>query len=187
MEGPAPAPAADAAPALDEAAFARECESRRPGLYAYALTCSRDPHLAEDIVQETLLIATRKRAMYVQESDFGLWLVSIARNVWFREREKAGTRRRRFVPQPVEELAIELVDVPAESWDREAAALRRCVERLGDEDRDLLQRHFTDDEGYDEVAKAMRRTLSWVKVRMHRLRKALLVCVQRQIGEAGHA
>ncbi|MEK7412931.1 MAG: sigma-70 family RNA polymerase sigma factor [Planctomycetota bacterium] len=171
---------------MDEVTFARECEQRRSGLYAYALTCCRDPHLAEDIVQETLLIATRKRAMYVQESDFGLWLVSIARNVWFREREKAGTKRRRMVPQSVEELALELVEVPTDSWDRETKALRRCVEKLGDEDRTLLQRHFTDDEGYDEVATAMRRTLAWVKVRMHRLRKSLLGCVQRQLDGADH-
>lgn len=172
---------------LDEAGFAAACESRRPGLFAYALTCCRDPHLAEDIVQETLLIAIRKRESYVAEADFGLWLVSIARNVWFREREKAGTRRRRFVPQPVEELAIELADVPAETWDRETAALRRCVAKLGDEDRTLLQRHFTDGEGYEAVAAALSRTLAWVKVRMHRLRKALLTCVQRQLAEAGHA
>lgn len=169
-------------PALDEAAFATACEQRRPGLYAYALTCCRDPHLAEDIVQETLLIALRKRAMYLAESDFGLWLVSIARNVWFRERERVGRARSRLVPQPVEELAIELVDVPGEQWDHEARALRHCVERLGDEDRALLQRHFTRGEGYDQVATALQRTLSWVKVRMHRLRKALLSCAQRQLG-----
>jgi RNA polymerase sigma-70 factor (ECF subfamily) len=172
---------------LDEARFAAECEQRRPGLYAYALTCCRDPHLAEDIVQETLVIALRKRAMYLQESDFGFWLVAIARNVWFRERERAGTQRRRVVPQPVEELAIELMDVPAGAWDAEAAALRRCVATLSEEDRALLQRHFTDNQGYDAVAQGMRRTLSWVKVRMHRLRKALLVCVQRRLAEAGDA
>lgn len=173
--------------ALDEATFASECERRRPGLYAYALTCCRDPHLAEDIVQETLLIALRKRAMYLAESDFGLWLVSIARNVWFRERERAERSRRRVVPQPVEELAIELVDVGGDEWDRETGALRRCVEELGAEDRALLHRHFTSGEGYDEVATALARTLSWVKVRMHRLRKALLACAQRRLGEAGRA
>jgi RNA polymerase sigma-70 factor (ECF subfamily) len=180
-------PAKEPVPALDEPAFASACASRRAGLYAYALTCCRDPHLAEDIVQETLLIALRKRAMYLPESDFGLWLVSIARNVWFRERERVGRSRRRLVPQPVEELAIELIDVPADAWDREAGALRHCVERLGDEDRALLHRHFTAGEGYDEVATALRRTLSWVKVRMHRLRKALLTCAQRQLGETGRA
>jgi RNA polymerase sigma-70 factor, ECF subfamily len=169
---------------MDEATFAGECERRRPGLYAYALTCARDHHVAEDIVQETLLIATRKRGNWSVESDFGLWLVSIARNVWFRERERAGGARRRMVPQPVEELAIELVDIPAGEWDREAAALRRCMSGLEETDRTLLQRHFTAGEEYETIASVMGRTLSWVKVRMHRLRKALLGCVQRRLGEA---
>jgi RNA polymerase sigma-70 factor, ECF subfamily len=174
-------------PGLDEASFASACASRRPGLYAYALTCSRDPHLAEDIVQETLLIALRKREMYVAEADFGLWLASIARNVWFRERERVAINRRRHVPQPVEDLAIELMDIPAEAWDREAAALRHCVAQLRNEDQALLQRHFTAGEGYEAIAGAMRRTVSWVKVRMHRLRKSLQVCVERRLGEADHA
>lgn len=173
-------------PVPDEAAFAQDCERLRPGLYAYALTCCRDPHLAEDIVQETLLIAVRKRAMYLAESDFGLWLVSIARNVWFRERERVARTRRRQVPQAIEELAIELVDIPGDEWDREARALRQCVERLGDEDRALLQRHFTLGEGYDQVAATLQRTLSWVKVRMHRLRKALLACAQRRLDGVDH-
>lgn len=168
---------------MDEVAFASECERRRPGLYAYALTCARDHHVAEDIVQETLLIATRKRGNYSVESDFGLWLVSIARNVWFRERERAGVARRRTIPQPVEELAIELVDIPATEWDREALALRRCLGGLEESDRHLLQRHFTAGEEYEAIASVMGRTLSWVKVRMHRLRKALLGCVQRRLGE----
>lgn len=174
-------------PAMDEAAFAAACAAKRPGLYAYALTCSRDPHLAEDIVQETLLIAMEKRANYAVENDFGLWLVSIARNVWFRERRRAGIRRRRELPQPVEDLAIELVEVPAETWDREAAALRRCVADLGGEDRRLLDHHFSDGEDYETVARSLARSLSWVKVRMHRLRKALLQCVQRRLLEADHA
>jgi len=180
-------PDSDRLPVFDEAQFAVECEQRRPGLYAYALTCCRDPHLAEDIVQETLVIALRKRSSYIRETDFGYWLVAIARNVWFRERERAGTQRRRVVPQPVEDLAIELVDVPTSEWSAEAGALRHCVERLGKEDQTLLLRHFTDDQGYEEVAQAMHRTLSWVKVRMHRLRKALLTCVQRQLLETGDA
>lgn len=174
-------------PALDAGAFAAACAERRPGLYAYALTCCGDPHLAEDIVQETLLIATRKRANYSEESDFGLWLVAIARNVWFREREKAAIRRRRHLPQPVEELAIELVDIPAPAWERETEALRRCVAGLGAEDRRLLDLHFQAGSSYAEAATVLSRSLAWVKVRMLRLRRGLLECVQRRIAQAGHA
>lgn len=170
----------------DEAGFAAACEQARPGLFAYAVTCCRDPHLAEDIVQETLLIALRKRELYLEESNFALWLVAIARNVWFRERERAGVRRRRVVPQAVEDLAIELVEVAPSVWDSEAAALRQCLEHLGEEDRSLLSRHFTDDQGYAEVAQALRRTLVWVKVRMHRLRKSLRVCVQHRLAQSGN-
>lgn len=173
---------------MDEADFARACAERRPGLLAYALTCCRDHHLAEDIVQETLLIAASKRRMYLPEYDFGLWLVAIARNVWFRERERAAIRRRRHVPEPVEDLAVELVHVPRQAYEREAEALRRCLAGLGEGDRRLLDLHFKDGADYSTIARAMARTLAWVKVRMHRLRKALLECVQRRLAaEDAHA
>lgn len=176
----------DAHPVFDEDSFARECERRRTGLYAYALTCCHEPHLAEDIVQETMLIATQKRTKYLQEYDFGLWLASIACNVWFRERKRKGINQRRLVPEPVEEMSIEMLSVPTEVWSRELDALRLCMTRLNDEDRNLLQRHFTDEQNYDSVATAMQQSLSWVKIRMHRLRKSLLDCVRRRLSSADH-
>ncbi len=164
---------------MDTPEFERRCEEHRRSLTAYAFTCCRDLGLAEDIVQETLLIAFQKRDQYFPEADFGGWLLSIARHLWFRERD-----RRRIVHDAakfVHDRASLLFDrerYEDDAWDRERVALQGCLGRLGTVDRELIRAHFTDHLKYAEIADLMKRTLAWVKVRMFRARMALLECVR---------
>ncbi len=171
---------------LTQADFEERAAAQRRPLLAYLYTLSGDYHLAEDLVQEALFIASEKREHYFPEADFGAWLRAIARNLWMRER-RAGARR----PAPteiVDDLADE-VFAPAhyseESWERERAALRACLDELEETDRGLVRGHFAAGKRYADLAAAAGRTLSWVKVRMFRARKALADCVRRQLELAG--
>ena len=56
--------------------FANRCNEHRRDLLYYAFTCSRDLALAEDIVQEALVIAVNKREFYFPEADLKAWLIS---------------------------------------------------------------------------------------------------------------
>lgn len=164
---------------MDAATFEQLCQHHRQSLLAYAYTCSRDLHMAEDIVQEALLIALRKREHYFPDADFGAWLIAIARNVWFRERERRGIRERasRYLHDHADELFEAQAYEPA-AWEQERSALRRCLSKLGEGDRGLVTAHFTGGDSYQTIADRLSRTLSWVKVRMFRVRAALLTCVK---------
>lgn len=168
--------------ALDQATFAAECARHRPALVAYLVTCSGDPHLAEDLAQEALLIATEQRERYFEDADFNAWLIAIARHRWFKARDRL--RRQERVSDLIHEQAAELFDPAAYAGpelERELAALRTCVARLNATDRALLDQHFTEGWTYARIAERAERGLSWVKVRMHRLRKGLADCVQRRL------
>lgn len=158
------------------------CVTLRRPLLAYLFALCGDYHQAEDLVQETMLIASQKREHYFPEADFGAWLRAIARNVWKRELAKRGKR-----PGNVE-LADDLVDYlfssdhyEEERWEEEKAALARCMSRLPEKDRGIIRGHFNEGKSYAEIAASGGRTLSWVKVRMFRARKALFDCVQRSL------
>jgi RNA polymerase sigma-70 factor (ECF subfamily) len=164
---------------MDATEFEQKSREYRRALLAYAFTCCRDLNLAEDIVQETLLIAFQKREQYFREADFGAWLISIARNVWFKVRDQRKITQR--AAQFVEANATLLFDRDSydeDRWQDERRALGRCLEKLADVDRDIIAAHFTRRLNYAEIAERMRRTLSWVKVRMFRARAALLDCVR---------
>lgn len=159
--------------------FERLCEENRKAVLSYAYLSCRDLDLAEDIVQETLTIAFEKREQYFAEASFPGWLISIARNVWFRERD-----RRRLGSRPaafIDEHAASLFDEAApgdRAWEEESRALQGCLQKLNSTDRDLIRAHFTENQKYAQIADRRDRSLSWVKVRMHRARLALLECVR---------
>ena len=163
----------------DQGDFEHLCQENRRSVLSYAYLCCRDLDLAEDIVQETLTIAFEKRAQYFPEASFGGWLISIARNVWFRERD-----RRRLNAQArtfMDEQASYLFDDPAHpdsAWEEESRALKGCLQKLSPTDQTLIHAHFSEKKKYAEIAQLQARTLSWVKVRMHRVRLALLDCVR---------
>jgi RNA polymerase sigma-70 factor (ECF subfamily) len=167
--------------------FDTRCADQRRPLLAYLYALSGDYHVAEDLVQETLLVASAKREHYFPEADFGAWLRAIARNVWMRERRASG-RRPTPSPEAVEILADRICD-PAQyaepRWQAEKAALAECLDRLEAGDREMIRSHFWSGRRYEELAQAAGRTLAWVKVRMFRARRLLAECVRRRVEHAG--
>lgn len=165
---------------MDGATFAELCVLHRQGLLNYAFACSGDLHTAEDIVQETLAIALAKGGGDVNDPQG--WLFGIARKVWFRERD-----RRRLAERTssfIHDHAAELFAMPLPQTgdlERERRALLGCLQRLGEIDRQLVMDHFSGGHRYDAIATRLGRTLSWVKVRMFRVRAALLDCVKARL------
>ncbi|MHC5057671.1 MAG: RNA polymerase sigma factor [Planctomycetota bacterium] len=159
-------------------------QSREQGraLVGYLYALSRDYHLAEDMAQETLLIAYRKRVHYFPEADFGAWLRAIARNVWMRER-KARAKGPHAV-EGIERFAEDLFTASLYSdlkWKREKEALTVCMRALEQADRSLIREHFGSGRKYSELARRAQRTVSWVKVRMFRARRSLADCIKRRL------
>src|SRR5262245_33839171 len=60
-------------------AAALECLN---GLYGFALSVSRDPSVADDLVQETYLRALAARRKVDSEENMRVWLFVILQNVW---------------------------------------------------------------------------------------------------------
>src|SRR5262249_42656769 len=67
------------AKAGDREAFASALGPYLPMLYAYSRSICADHHIAQDVVQQTALIAYRKVGFLFKEVDFGTWLKGIAR------------------------------------------------------------------------------------------------------------
>ncbi len=165
--------------AVDVVEFEKLSSEAQRATLSYAYLCCRDLNLAEDIVQETLTIAFQKRDQYFPESNFATWLIAIARNVWFRERQ-----RRRLHPRAtsyMDDNAALLFNERAyedAAWTEESDALRGCLRKLCQADQKLIEAHFSGNKKYAEIAADLNRTLAWVKMRMHRARIALLKCVK---------
>jgi RNA polymerase sigma-70 factor (ECF subfamily) len=100
--------------------FKREALPWMDDVYRFALSLTRDPSDAEDIVQETYLRAYRSWHTFQLGSDARRWLFTICRNAFLRSRE-----RQRF-------------EVEVEDGDAEAIAAARIHQQMVDDGTDRL-------------------------------------------------
>jgi len=77
-------------------------------------------------------------------------------------------------------LADDLIE-RTDDTERRHEALRGCLEKLRQQDRELLMHRYTATAGsLDDFAQRMGRSVGGLKVTLHRLRNALLSCIEKQ-------
>lgn len=149
----------------DGGAF-RELYERFAGrVFRYALTLLRDRHLAEDVVQETMIAVWRGAERFEGRSQVSTWLFGIARHQAYhaRRREAKGER----VPA---ERAEE--PDPAATVERETR-VQRAVAELSPEHREVVFLAFYEGLPYEEIARLQGVPEGTVKSRMFHAKKRL--------------
>ncbi len=130
--------------------------------YRYA----SNPSEAEDIAQDALLRAWRRRSTLREPERRKQWLATIVRNEAFRQH----ARVRPIPTDLVENEAVEDARVIATV---ELADLRAALARLSEKDRDLLEMRYQEDLTQPAIARKLGIPEGTVKVRLHRARKKL--------------
>jgi len=126
-----------------------------------------NPSEAEDIAQDALLRAWRRRSTLRDGARRNEWLATIVRNEAFRQHA-------RVRPEPVE--GIETGEGAED--DRivstiERADLHAALEQLDERDRQLLHMRYMEDLTQQVIARRLGLPDGTVKVRLHRLRHKL--------------
>ncbi len=122
---------------------------------------------AEDIAQDALLRAWRRRSTLREPEHRDQWLASIVRNEAFRQHAKV-----RPFPVEIDEHDDGVEDAQVVAM-VELADLRAAVAGLCDRDRELLEMRYQDDLTQRAIAERMGIPEGTVKVRLHRVRKKL--------------
>lgn len=131
---------------------------------AYRYASNRNE--AEDIAQDALLRAWRRRSTLREPEYRSQWLASIVRNEAFRQHAKVRPSPTEIIDQDGEEDAQVVALV-------ELADLREAVARLSDREREVLEMRYEDDLTQRAIAEKMGIPEGTVKVRLHRARKKL--------------
>lgn len=128
---------------------------------------SNNPSEVEDIAQDALLRAWRRRSTLRDDQRRNEWLATIVRNEAFRQHE-------RVRPDPVADIdCSEGVEDEQIASTVESADLRAALEELDEEDRQLLRLRYNEDLTQQAIADRLRLPGGTVKVRLHRLRLKL--------------
>ncbi len=129
---------------------------------------------AEDAAQETFLRAYQSLRRYDRSRSFSTWLLSIAAHYSIDQ-----IRKRRVQVVSVEELPVP--DLPDRSpgmetnlsRKEERARIRAILNKLDPLDRAAVVMYYWYDFSYEEICQALSLTMSALKSRLHRARRAM--------------
>jgi RNA polymerase sigma-70 factor, ECF subfamily len=161
----------------DTASFENALSPHLPMLLAYSRAICGNHHLAEDVVQETALIAFRNLNHLFPEADFAGWLKAIAR------RQSLAARRKSARLHPLVEESIEDAyrDPSPTALSPEREALAECMHLLSDRSGQVIRAHYFDGAAIREMAGRFNLNPNTLKTILFRARQALESCVQRQL------
>ncbi len=149
---------------LDADAFESRVRQTRPDLFRYAFWLTRDPTLAEDLVQESLLRAWRAKDSLMEAEAFKPWLITIIRREFARHLDSGKARRGSEVDADTALAVTENTDV---------ADVRRAIWRLPADYREPLVLQVLIGYPTAEIAELMEISQNAVLTRLHRARRKL--------------
>ena len=149
-------------------------------LYSFFLHMNGNPDLSEDLVQDVFFRILRYRHTYDGSRSFPAWMYQIARNASIDVAHKQKGEMQlvtdrdeeddRAVQEPVSQMPGAEETVRRR---QEVALLRRALERLPDDKREVLALSRFQNLAYDEIASILGCEVGAVKVRVYRATRAL--------------
>jgi RNA polymerase sigma-70 factor, ECF subfamily len=141
-------------------------------VYRFVLRLVRDESVAEDLISEVFLDVWRQAGRFEGRSQVSTWLLAIARF-------KALSALRRRPDEELDDEAAEAIedlsDNPEVALDKKdkSAAIRKCLEKLSAEHREIIDLVYYHEKSVEEVAQIVGIPENTVKTRMFYARKRL--------------
>ncbi len=172
---------------LNEGEFVELLTAGQTVLYAAILVLLPDRARAADVLQKTNVTLWQKRDEFVPGSSFLAWARRIARYHVLNERRKLGREVVVFDQALFQELVArhaardELVGSPKS----QLAALRACLDELGEPQRTLIERRYAPRGSVKELAVETGKTVGAVSQTLYRLRELLRNCIELRLAAEG--
>ena len=154
-------------------------------LFRFILALFPDEEVAEDILQETSVALCRKIGEYNPDQPFMAWAYGFAYMEVLKARERVKHDERMLSSELVHRLSVERAEYE-KLLDARKFALDLCLQKLTQDDRELLRRRYLSDTGIDDLVEesgASRRTLFR---NLERIRRILLKCIDRRVASTDH-
>jgi RNA polymerase sigma-70 factor (ECF subfamily) len=153
------------------------CQRR---VFLYILSLVQNAADAEEILQETNLVLWRKFDEFEPGTAFDRWACRIAYYEVLKHREKKSPGERLFSGEFIASLATE-AEQSGELADARRDALLRCLGKLSERDRRLVTERYRERATTRSVAAALGRSVQGARKSLHRIRMALLACIERTL------
>ncbi len=144
----------------------------------------RDPQLADELFEETIVVAWRTLDRFDRTRAFGPWLRGIARRLLLARRRQDARRMRTLgddVLDQVDRACAEFENRTGDAFDERLDALRKCMAALPPRLRAAIESRYTNDLHGARLADALAVTFESAKKLVQRARAQLAECVERRL------
>ena len=150
--------------------FLDEIEATVPALRRYARALTRNADRADDLVQDCLERAIRKRNLFSPTGPLQAWLFRILINLW---RNDLRFERRRGDHVPIDSLVSEPSVAAPQPGRIALAEMSRAIDRLPDDQREALLLVVLEGLSYQDAASVLGIPAGTLMSRLGRARAAL--------------
>ncbi len=136
-------------------------------VYKYALSLSRDPHIAEEITQETFFKALKHIDSFRGQCRLYVWLCQIAKNTYFTYMQRQGRSAAKRECIPEESLEENLLV-------RESAfEIHKVLHHLPEPYKEVFSLRIFGELSFRQIGELFGKTESWARVTYHRARQKI--------------
>lgn len=153
------------------------CQSR---LYAFILSLLCDPEHAREVLQETNIVLWKKSDQFEPGTNFMAWAFRIARFQVMAHRQRLGRDRHVFDDDAVAGIAATFEE-RSDVFDDKLTALSHCLNELPEDGRRLIDSRYNDGVPVKTLAEQQNQSANRVAVKLHRLRVALMHCIEKRL------
>ena len=165
------------------AQFLRHYAESEMALHTFVRSLVPTRQMASEVMQDVILVLWEK---FEVAADFQGWAFGVARNVVMRYLRNLSRDRHVFDDDLANKLADDAVAlVPVHNGHREA--LESCLDKLPAAQRELVLTAYMKGTRMDELATRRGQTPMALYKLLHRIRQALLECVERTLAKEEHA
>ena len=149
-------------------------DEHAPALWRYVVWLTRDPQLAEDVVQETLLRAWRHpRVLDQSETSARAWLFTVARHL-VADEYRSARRRREVTSDSVPEVATaDHTDAVLDAW-----LISEALSALSVDHRSVIVYAYYQGMSTVQIANELNIAEGTVKSRLHYALRALRLALE---------
>ena len=149
-------------------------------LFDYVHSLVRNMSDADEIVQKTSLILWEKFDSYDRKRSFFAWASGVARFEVLNFVRSRG-RDKLFFGDEVAKLIAEETELKSELLEQRESALSVCIQKLVENDQELVRKCYLEDSLIEDVAASLSRSTHSVYNSLRRIRKLLFECVNRAV------
>ncbi len=159
--------------------FVLELTQAQPRLFGFLFKRLANREQAKEVLQQTNLVLCRKADDFELGTNFNAWAMTVAHYQALSYRKTQARDRLVFTDEVASLMGEEEGD---QSFLTERLVhLRHCYQSLSEDNRNLLSRRYDQSESIQHIATELSRTVGAVKVKLHRLRRKLMHCIENRL------